>query len=91
MTHFPKDVKDEIWMNYGNKIKEGKFTAITNGLKCNKLKVLIFFPESTIDMRKLSVISLLSLYPHRGEYLCQEGAAEDKSSTEKVILKHKPR
>ena len=27
-------------------------TAITNGLKCNKLKVLIFFPESTIiDIR----------------------------------------
>ena len=51
MTHFSKDVKDEIWMNYGNKIKEGKFTAITNGLKCNKLKVLIFFPESTIGTR----------------------------------------
>ena len=42
-------------------------------------------------MRKLSVISLLSFYPHRGEPLCEEGAAEDKSSTEKVVLKHKPR
>ena len=78
-------------MKYGNKINEGKFTAITNVLKCNKLKVLIFFPENTVDMRKLSVISLLSFYPYRGELLCQEGAAEDKSSTEKVVLKHKPR
>ena len=65
--------------------------ATLHGLKCNKLKVLIFFPENTVDMRKLSVISLLSFYPHRGELLCQEGAAEDKSSTEKVVLKHKPR
>ena len=32
-------------MNYGNKIKEGKLTSITNGLKCNKLKVLIFFQK----------------------------------------------
>ena len=38
-------------MNYGIKIKEDKFTAIANGLKCNKLKVLIFFPESTVDTR----------------------------------------
>ena len=51
MTHFSKDVKDEILMNYGNKIKEGKLTEITNGLKCNKLKVLFFFPESIIDIR----------------------------------------
>ena len=61
MTHFSKDVKDEILMNYGNKIKEGKLTVITNVLKCNKLKVLIFFQKvllildkchfSTIDTR----------------------------------------
>ena len=48
-------------MNYGNKIKEDKLTAITNGLKCNKLKVLIFLQKvllildnchfSTIDTR----------------------------------------
>ena len=50
-----------------------------------------FFPESITDTRKLSVISLLSFYPQRGEPLCQEGALEDKSSTEKVVLKHKPR
>ena len=42
MTHFSKDVKDEIWMNYGNKIKEGKLTVITNGLKCN-IESFIFF------------------------------------------------
>ena len=45
MIHFSKDVKDEIGMNYGNKIKEGKLTAITNGLECNKLKVLIFLQK----------------------------------------------
>ena len=31
-----------------------------------------FFPESTIDARKLSVISLLSFYPHRGEPYAKE-------------------
>ena len=73
-------------MNYGNKIKEGKFTAITNGIKCNTLKVLIFFFQKVLLMWEKSAISLLSFYPHRGETLCQEGAAEDKTSTEKVVL-----
>ena len=47
-------MKDEIWINYQIKIKEDKFTEITNGLKCNKLKVVLFcfvFPECTADTR----------------------------------------
>ena len=74
-------------MNYGNKIKEDKLTAITNGLKCNKLKVLIFFQKVLLVLDNYVSFS----HPHRGEHLCQEGASEDKSSTEKVVLKHKPR
>ena len=84
MTHFSKNVKDEIWMNYGNRIKEGKFIAITNGMKCNKLKVLIFFPESTIDTRNLRVISLLFLPPQRGSFMprrsCRRQVIYRKSS-----------
>ena len=55
------------------------------------IESFIFFFQKVLLMWEKSAISLLSFYPHRGETLCQEGAAEDKSSTEKVVLKHKPR
>ena len=80
-------MKDEIWMNYGNKIKEDKLIAITNGLKCNKWKVLIFFPRKYYWYEKIKChFSTKFLPPQRGT-LCQEGAAEDKSSTEKSSFK----